>query len=187
MDASVGLTFSLRLFQRYRRNGILQAKIRHIPGIQGACIAYIQMTAGSVTACYLENKQGQRLPFSIDDLCRLDQERGPFEWVFQQQAAPARSHPTAAPSMPAEQPLTSPPAASPAQDAISIPKVIAQPRWEQFNHWTLEQKLLLQDVWQNIDGKRSIRDIKANLPYAPQVVDDLIQILLTLRLIVLVS
>ena len=39
IDASVGLTLSLRLFERYRKNGILQASIRRIPGFRGPCKA----------------------------------------------------------------------------------------------------------------------------------------------------
>ncbi len=64
MDASAGLAFSLQLFQRSRRRGVLPATIRHISGIQGTCIAYMHLTAGSVTACYLNNEYGQHLSFS---------------------------------------------------------------------------------------------------------------------------
>lgn len=181
MDASVGLTFSLRLFQRYRRNGILQAEIRHVPGIQGACTAYIHLTAGSVTTCYLENRQGQRFSFSIEDLCRIDQEKGPFSWVFQQQASSSRPQ-TATPS-PTQLP-DNPPSFFPEPDDV-IPRVIAQLRWEQFNTWTPEQKRLLQEVWRCIDGRNTIRDIKNSLPYPSQSVYDIIQILMNLRIIVL--
>lgn len=182
MDASVGLTFSLKLFQRYKRSGTLQAEIRHVPGIQGMCTAYVQLTAGSVTACYLENKQKQRVPFAIDELCRIDAERGPFEWTFQPQAS-SRAHAAGSSSAP---PSFDSLAGSASLDA-AIPRVVAQLSWERFNHWTLEQKLLLQDVWQNIDGKRTVRDIKTTLSYPPQMVNDILHILLNLRLIVLAS
>ncbi len=176
MDASVGLTFSLRLFQRYQRNGLLQATVRHVPGIPGACTAYIHLTAGSVTSCYVENKQGQRLPFAVEDLCRIDLERGPFEWIFHQQASSSRSQ------------LAAEPPSAPAVDQdAAIPRIIAQIRWDQFNHWTLERKLLLQDVWQSIDGRRSVREIKAGLAYPPQAVNDILQFLLASRVIVLAS
>jgi hypothetical protein len=183
MDASVGLIFSLQLFQRYRRNGILQAKIRQMPGIQGACTAYVYLTAGSVTACYLEDKHGRNLPFAIEDLCQVDYERGPFEWIFQAQQPSSRPQTSASPS---SEPLTNTSSSLPGQDAL-IPRIVAPLRWEQFNHWTPEQKLLLQNVWKSIDGKRTIQDIKAGLPYPPQVANDIIQILLTLRIIVLAS
>jgi hypothetical protein len=74
----------------------------------------------------------------------------------------------------------------PALNAL-IPKAVAPLRWEQFHDWTPEQKLLLQNVWKNIDGRHTIQDVKAGLPYPPQMVDDIVQILLTLRIIVLVS
>lgn len=183
MDASVGLTFSLKLFQRYKRSGTLQAEIRHVPGIQGMCTAYVQLTAGSVAACYLENKQKQRVPFAIDELCRIDAERGPFEWTFQPQASSSRAHAGGSSSA---QPSFDPLAGFSPLDA-AIPRVVAQLSWGQFNHWTLEQKLLLQDVWQNIDGKRTVRDIKTTLSYPPQTVNDILHILLNLRLIVLAS
>lgn len=181
MDASVGLTFSLQLFQRYRRNGFLRAEIRHMPGIQGACTAYIILTTGSVTACYLEDKHRLRYSFAIEDLCRIDSERGPFEWTFQQQSSSPHSQ-AVAPSS-ARSP-TNPSTAPPDRDA-SIPRIVAQMNWEQFNHLALEQKLVLQAVWQNIDGKRTVGDIKTNLPYPPQAVNDIIQILLTLHVIAL--
>lgn len=184
MDASVGLSFSLQLFQRYRRSGTLQATIRHIPGVQGACIAHIVLTDGAVTACYVKNKQGQNLSFSLDELRRLDHERGPFEWVFQQAQHLTPSSQALAP--PSAQPPTR--TASSTQEAdLLTPKVVTPLRWNQFNHWTPEQKLLLQNVWKNIDGKRTVQDVRASLPYPPEMVDDVLQILLTLRIIVLAS
>lgn len=183
MDASVGLTFSLQLFQRYRRSGVLQAKIRYISGIQGACIAYVHLTAGSVTACYLKNEQGQHLSFSLEKLCQIDHERGPFKWIFQPQQPASRSP---APASPSVQPLTSTSSLPAELDAL-IPKVVAPLRWEQFNDWTSEQRALLQHVWKSIDGKRTIQDVKVSLPYSPQMVNDILQILLTLHIIVLTS
>lgn len=183
MDASVGLTFSLQLFQRYRRNGILQASIRHMPGVQGARIAYIQLIAGSVTACYLEDKHGQRTTVSIESLCQVDHDWGPFEWVFQPQSAPVRSQTSSL--FPAGLPPD--PSSGPPDTDLLIPRVVASLRMDQFKHWTPEQRMLLQQVWQYIDGKRTIQDMKAGLPYPPQVVQDVVQILLTASLIVLVS
>lgn len=182
MDASVGLTFSLRLFQRYKRSGILQAEIRHMPGIQGACTAYIQLTTGSVTSCYLQNRKGQRFATTVEDLCRVDQERGPFAWAFHQQPAQSQSQPATGPSSPPQAVNSAP--FFPEPDA-AIPRAVAQLRWDQFNHWTLEQRLLLQEVWQSIDGQRTLRDIKASLPYSPQAINDILQILLNLRIIIL--
>lgn len=184
MDASVGLTFSLQLFQRYQRSGFLQATIRHMPGIQGACTAYVHLTAGAVTDCYLKNNHGQRLPFSLEELRRIDHERGPFEWIFQQSQHPTTSSQIGVP--PSEQPITKISSLPPELDAL-IPKVVAPLRWEQFKPWTPEQKQLLQNVWKNIDGKRTVQDVRASLPYPADMVNDVLQILLTLRIIVLAS
>jgi hypothetical protein len=183
MDASVGLTFSLQLFRSYRRNGVLQASIRHMPGVKGACTAYVYLSSGSVTACYLEDRRGQRLLYAIEDLCRIDDERGPFEWIFQEQSLSSRPQLSASPS---SEPLTAIAPSSLEQDAL-IPRVVATLRWEHFNHWTPEQKLLLQNVWKSIDGRRCIQDIKASLPYPPQAVNDIVQILLKLHIVVLTS
>lgn len=182
MDASVGLAFSLQLFQRYQRNGILQASIRRLPGVQGACTAYVHLSAGSVTACYLEDKHGQRLSISVESLCQVDHDRGPFEWVFQPPSSPAQSQ-TAASSTGA---LSNPSSASPGADHL-IPRVVTPLRMDQFKHWTPEQRMLLQQVWQYIDGKRTIQDMQAGLPYPPQVVHEVVQILLTAGFIVLAS
>lgn len=183
MDASVGLTFSLQLFQRYRRNGILQATIRHMPGIQGACTAYVHLTAGSVTACYLENKHGQQIPYPIDDLCRVDHDRGPFEWIFQPQQTSSSAQTTPAPA--ADAPVY--PSSAPSDLEVLVPRAVASLRWEQFNHWTPEQKVLLQQVWKFIDGRHTVQEIKASLAYPPQMVHEVIQVLFTSHLIVFAS
>lgn len=181
MDASVGLTFSLQLFQRYRRSGVLQAKIRYLPGVEGACTAYVHLAAGSVTACYLKNKDGQYLSFSLEKLCQIDHERGPFKWIFQPQHSVSGPQ---APVSPSVQPLTSA-SSLPAELDACIPRVIAPLRWEQCKDWTSEQRILLQAVWKSINGKRTIQEVKASLPYPPQMVNDVLQILLRWRIIVL--
>lgn len=173
MDASVGLEFSLKLFQQYQRSGILRAQIRYVPGVHGLCTAYVHLTAGRVTACYVVDKPGQRIQSDIEMLCRIDRQKGPFEWVFeeQQQASPASSQPT---------PET--------LDRLLLmdiltPIAIAPLRWEQFNHWTPAQKQMLQNVWKMIDGKRTIQEIKFDFPFSPQIVDDVLQVLLKLQVI----
>ncbi len=184
MDASVGLTFSLQLFQRYKRSGILQATIRHMPGVQGVCTAYVHLTAGSVTACYLENKHGQRLSYALEELQRVDHDRGPFEWIFQPLQHPTSSSQTSA--LPSAQPLAKTSSLPPDLGAL-IPRAVAPLRWDQFNHWTNEQRLLLQYVWKSIDGKRTVQDVKVSLSYPPEMVDEVLEILLTLRIIILAS
>jgi len=194
MDASVGLAFSLQLFQRYRRNGILQAQVHHVPGIQGTCIAHVHLTDGSITNCYLENQRGQRFRSSVDVLCRVDEERGPFEWTFQQKQP--SSQPEVSPSSQSQVPpspispaLTNTlltPIRIPSRDLL-VPKVVAPLRWEQFSHWTPEQKQMLQKVWKEIDAKRTVQNIKASLSYPPEAVNEILDILLKLRLIALTS
>jgi hypothetical protein len=66
-----------------------------------------------------------------------------------------------------------------------VPKAVAPLRWEQFSHWSPDQKLMLQNVWKNIDGKRTIHEVKTSLPYPPSAIDDILQALLMLRMIAL--
>jgi len=58
IDASVGLTFSAELFHHYRGSGTLQAKVHHVPGIQGHSVAYVHLTQGIVVACYIDDNVG---------------------------------------------------------------------------------------------------------------------------------
>jgi hypothetical protein len=60
LDMSVGLEFSLPMLERYQRNGLLQAEIRHVPGIKGPCLASIQLVQGKITSCFVE-KNGKSL------------------------------------------------------------------------------------------------------------------------------
>src|SRR5579884_3469255 len=83
LDASAGLAFSLAVFERYRKNGLLQAELHHVPGISGHCQGYLQLVEGKVTSCYIEDKNGQRHPIDRRTLIDLDTKRGPFEWTLQ--------------------------------------------------------------------------------------------------------
>src|SRR5690242_6240184 len=141
IDASVGLAFSLKLFHHYRGSGILQAKVHRVPGVQGQGMAYLQLTQGTVVACDIDDMQGQRFHFAPDVLCRIDKEKGPFEWTFQ--ALPLSHTPEPALSE-APQPAFSSPSSS---SDSRIPRVIATLSWEPLSHWTLAQKQILYSIW----------------------------------------
>lgn len=186
IDASVGLTFSLSVFQRYRRSGILQARIRHVPGVRGECNAYLFLANGHIASCYVEDKQGQRFSISPELLCRIDDEKGPFEWTFQ----PYRAQPAAAQEQqPASASATAGPTAQPPPQfsGALIPRVFATLYWGQLSTWSPLQKQMLYDVLNLIDGRRTIQEIKSIVNLPPEVVDGVLHTLLTLHTIVLSS
>ncbi len=194
IDASIGLAYSLRLFQHYRRTGTLQAKVHHVLGVQGECLASLILSQGQVTACYVEDKRGQRLPVAVEELCRVDSERGPFEWLFQAAPPPqapaysAQAPAPSAPSAPAAVPATPPPnEAVPILSDAHVPVAVSALYWERLSHWTPTQKQMLYSIFKMIDGVRTIREIKAGTALSPQVVEDALQVLLELRTITIIS
>lgn len=182
IDASLGLTFSLELFKRYRKNGILQAEISRFPGIRGSCRAFLHLVDGEIVSIYLEDKQKQHYSSDKETLCRLDREKGPFEWIL-------------VPTLGAvEPPLPSTPPQPPSQLSFSqpssyttsrspIPKIIAVFPHERLSAWNPQQKDALYAVLMLINGERTIEDIKntAHLPF--DLVDELLHILLELNVI----
>lgn len=97
-DASIGLAFSLELFKHYQRTGVVQAELPRVPGIRGHCKAFLQLIDGEVISVYLEDKRGNRYSSDAATLCRLDEEKGPFEWQLHFQSQPTYSFPSVEPS-----------------------------------------------------------------------------------------
>ncbi|QBD80939.1 hypothetical protein EPA93_35220 [Ktedonosporobacter rubrisoli] len=172
-DASVGLAFSLALFERYRKNGLLQAELRHVPGIRGRCKGYLQLVEGKVTYCYIEDKDGQRRPMSKETLIRLDNERGPFEWMLVPLPAPPSPTPRMVVTPQAEQ--NSP-----------TPRIIAPLHLERLEGWTNSQKMMLSVVYEAINGQRNIEAIKVQAGLPPNVTEEALRILLALKVISIV-
>ncbi len=160
-DASLGLAFSLELFKRYRKSGVLRCEIRRVPGFRGPGIAYLELIEGAVVASYVEDKTGQRYPISKNTLIQLDKEKGPFEWRLSA-SSPALQQiiPPALPPGRSTQPYPGNVSITPLPSDTSIPIIIAPLHSEQLLKWTLAQQQILQLVWNAIDGRRSIRDIK---------------------------
>jgi len=202
IDASVGLTFSLKLFHHYRKSGVLQANMRHVPDVPGRCKAYLQLRDGVVVACFVDDRRGQRHHLPPDILCQVDDERGPFEWSFQPEAAPASSVTSSEasplfeqPTMPVQTPTSQSAPMSPQDGEIfspsmqdsAVPTMIAPLDWARLSHWTPQERQLLYTVLQAIDGKQTIQNIKANLPLMPQLIDESLHILLALNVVTLSS
>lgn len=160
-DASVGLAFSLKAFELYRKNGLLSAEIRSVPGIRGKCKAYLELSQGKVTDCYLVDKTGKRHSAHLQMLVQLDTEKGPFGWVFHDGLIQAKPH------SPLPQPL------------------VHNLDPQQFQRWTIQQQQYIHFIFSMIDGQHSIDEIKAKSPFSPSIVDESIHILLSLKMITL--
>ncbi len=174
-DASAGLAFSLALFERYRKNGLLQAELHHVPNVSGRCQGYLQLVEGKVTSCYVEDKNGQRHQIDKDMFIDVDAKRGPFEWTLQ--------------------PLPTPPSSMSSVGILSgnrteqhspIPKSIAMLELDRLTGWSNMQKLMLTAVHEAIDGWRTIEEIKQVVPLPPHVIDEALRTLLALKVIIIV-
>jgi hypothetical protein len=197
IDASLGLGFSVELFLRYKKSGTLQAEIRRFPGVKGRGIAYLLLVEGVVTSCFVDDRNGQRMPVSKDVLIRFDKDKGPFEWRFYPSDSPKATQTPAAsmqtpPEIQAVYPRSSQgpaprtdPLLSPLLSDVAVPRIVAPLDWKLFRSWTARQQQMLAMVWQLIDGQRSVREIKAatasSLP-AP-IVEEALVVFLKLRAI----
>lgn len=169
IDASLGLVFSLRLFEQYRKSGLLQAELHHVPGFRGRCMGYLQLMEGRVMQCYLEDKQQKRFPVHKEMLLRLDSEKGPFEWILL--PLPHSSTPFSAWSNHTPLPRS------------LIPRRTAPLDLAKLDGWPHKQKLMLSIVFDAIDGQRSLEDIKADIPLSPEMVDEALRILMDLNVV----
>ncbi|GCE30764.1 hypothetical protein KDA_62480 [Dictyobacter alpinus] len=172
IDASLGLEFSLALFERYRKNGLLQAEIQHVPGIRGRCKGFLHLVEGKIITCYIEDKEGRRHTTDQGLLIRVDSERGPFEWTLSPNPAPPAANPNIVIPM---RPTPNSP----------IPKTIAPLNLEMLEGWTSRQKLMLSIVYDLIDGVISIEEIKSKSPLAPAVTEEALRVLLSMKQIII--
>jgi len=190
IDASLGLAFSLELFKRYRRSGKMQAELHRFPGTKGRSTAFLSLAEGAVASCYIEDSKGQRFPVAKDVLIRFDNEKGPFEWWFHA-SAPTPSH-----TPPPPMPPPVPPGYAQVQvprpimplllSDFAVPKVIGSLDWKQLSMWSVRQQQILWTIWQLIDDKRTVRDIKAAVASSmlDSVVDEALHVLFELRVII---
>ena len=176
-DASVGLAFSLKAFETYYKSGTLSAEIRSIPGIRGKCKAYLELSQGKIAACYLIDRQGQRHPASPQILIQLDAEKGPFGWIFQ--ASSAQLSPASA----SEQVYQVP---TPTKSLSLIPQPLVRYLDSGLlQQWTPQQQRYIYMIFSMVNGQSSIDEIRRQTSLSPNIVDEVIRILLFLRIIVL--
>jgi hypothetical protein len=172
IDASLGLAFSLALFERYRKNGLLHAELQHVAGIRGRCNGFLHLIEGIVVTCYIEDKHDRRHSVSKDFLVRVDKEHGPFEWILAASPIPLSIHQRT--TMPLNTMQHAP-----------IPKAIAPLDLEKLESWTPRQKLMLSSVYDLIDGVLNIDDIKSNSILPAEVTEEALRVLLSMKLIII--
>lgn len=176
-DASVGLAFSLKAFETYRKSGMLSAEVRSILGVRGKGTACLELVQGKVTACYIIDKAGERHAVNLQLLRQVDTEKGPFSWVF-------HSDPT--PSVPAAFPYQAPRATRQSGPLSPVPQQQVPSLYpQQLQQWTPQQQQYIQLIFSLVDGRRSIDEIKAQTLLHSSTVDEIIRILLVLRAIAL--
>lgn len=176
-DASIGLAFSLKAFELYRKSGTFSAEVRSVPGIRGHCQAYLELVQGKVIACYFVDRKGERHSSRTEVLLRLDEERGPFNWSFRantEQMSPALS--------PEAELHTSP---RPALPSPVFRPLVPYLDGQQLQWWTPQQQQYLSTIFSMIDGQRTLDAIKARIMLPPNIVDEGIQVLLQLKVIAL--
>jgi hypothetical protein len=187
IDASLGLAFSLELFKRYKRSGVLYAEVRRVLNLRGKGTAYLQLANGVTISSYIEDLNGQRYPLSENDLIRIDRDKGPFAWCLK--VAPAKSSPQntlvpeASPIVQRVEPLV------PFLSDTAVLVIIVPIEWERLTKWTPEQRRTLYTVWRMIDGRRDIGAIKAmaSTSIPASTVDEALQVLLKLNSVVISS
>jgi len=181
-DASIGLAFSLELFKRYRRNGTVEAELPRVPGIRGQCKAFLQLVNGEVVSVYLIDTQGQRHSSDKTTLCRLDAEKGPFEWRLQLQSEAVDPALSAGQSSGQPASLTS---SSHALAGSSVPRIVSSLPQEQLQAWTPQRRDALYITLTNIDGMNTVEEIKDLVPFPRDLVDELLRLLLEMKVIVI--
>ncbi len=175
IDASLGLSFSLPLFERYRKNGQLEAELHHVPGIRGRCKGYLHLVEGKVVSCHLEDRDGRRRAVGKELLIRLDDERGPFEWTLL---------PLPSPPMPGSPAIASPIMLHGIVPFSPVPRRVASLPLERLEGWTDSQRTMLSMVYDSIDGLQDMEELKNSVPLPANVVEEALRMLLALRVIV---
>jgi hypothetical protein len=176
IDASVDLAFSLKVCAVYRQNGLLQATVRHVPGIKGNCKATIQLQQGTVVACFVEDNKGRRLLTTKEVLIRVDDEKGPFEWTLLPQATTLTT--------------TSPPAEQQVKPRLEQRTIVPTRLVHHLDMRLLQaflpwQRSLLFSIFTAVDGQRTVEEIQAVTQVPPAKVVEALQVLASLRLVVI--
>ncbi|GHO47043.1 hypothetical protein [Ktedonospora formicarum] len=195
IDVSAGLDISLELFALHRLSGTLQAELHRVPGLPKKSTARLELVNGAVVSCSVIDKQGQQAPIAKEVLIRLNDERGPFEWSFHPVKPTSPNHVT---NHPPTQTRSPQPQRTPTGQAggsfpvvsdtnMLIPHAVAVMNWHWFHNWTPQQRQALFMVWRLIDGRHTVWEIKEALQasHAPTLVDEILNALLTLKVIIL--
>ena len=184
IDVSIGLHFALELLKSYRENGLLQAPVSHLPGISGKCEVVITIVQGEVISCIAKDKKGYTHNADLQLLLKLDRDRGPFEWNLfsykpQVKIGTSEQHLSTVLSGQPEQSTMLTQMSSPSPK----PRKIALLKLNLLIGWSPEQKRALFMVYELVDGKRTIEEIKQAISFSPQKVEEGLRILISMNVI----
>lgn len=196
IDFSIGLALSLELLERYKQNGTLHAELRHVPGVRGNCHVWLQLIDGKAMFCFIETSDERRQEIALEVLLRLDASKGPFAWTLLQQSLVQESPrptpaspippPSASPPIPPQPPVTEfSPRVAQGYPAFPVFRQIAPFNPLQLSTWSARDKMILRSIFLLVDGRRSSEEIKAMLSISPEVVEEALRILQSMKVIAL--
>lgn len=158
IDVSVGLEKALPLLaEYYNEDAILQAEIpRHsIPGVKGRCLCIIHLITGKPVSCSIQGQGGVRQSMPLETVVLADKKRGPFEWVLLPIQQPQSSQPSRSVALQPTSPMN--------KDTIPIRLRPLDIAW--LTSMPRQKQLVLRWIFNFIDDRRSVAEIKAQFPY----------------------
>ena len=187
IDASVGLRFSLELLKKYQESGLMQALIARLPGISGKCGVSITIIGGKVISCLAKDQKGRIYTVDINMLLKLDKDRGPFEWNLLPLAQTEKAPPLSQQSLPVQEQFSQNNAHIYKPFNSPIPYAIANLNLNLLTSWTPEQKQALFRLYSLVDGNRTVDDIKKAISLSSQLVEEGLQVLVSMNVIAISS
>jgi hypothetical protein len=172
IDASVGLAFSLAAFAKYQQSGLLVAAevpmkyFRFVRSKGRTGIIRIKLEKGAVQWCEVEDREGKHYQVAEEELRRLDEEKGPFAWVFQTLSV--------TPSFPPQLP----------QSVLSRPRrLVFKLDMQQLRAYLPRQQDVMLQVFSWIDGQHTPQEISKITKLSLTAVEEALQVLVSLNCI----
>ncbi|MBO0793041.1 MAG: hypothetical protein J2P36_19125 [Ktedonobacteraceae bacterium] len=161
IDASLGLALAIELLKQQQQTGELRGRISVAQFLRirrYQCI--IQVKEGLVVSCLIIDELGRQSLADTHALIQTDEKAGPFDWTFYPyEERPPTS--TLISSSASHAPM-SVKAATVKDDAIPI-RLVPELQLSWLTTWSNDDIPFAQQIFSLVNGKRTIRDIKALL------------------------
>ncbi|MBO0778826.1 MAG: hypothetical protein J2P37_08355 [Ktedonobacteraceae bacterium] len=161
IDASLGLTLAIDLLEHHQQTGELQGTIsitKLLKTKRYRCI--IQVEYGQVVSCTLFDDLGRRSVVDKRYLIHVDEKGGPFDWTFYpREEALSASAPVLHPSSGLPVPVSM--AASTVRDDAVPVRLASELQLSWLTTWSENDIRFLHQIFSLVNGRRTIRDIKA--------------------------